>query len=180
MIIITALIILLLVLPLWHFLWESVFLPSFRLKVRLQLFQLRDELRHIRIVNPSLVSDDVFSQAERKLNTYIQGLAFIDPFVLRQTDRFLKADVELSERLMKKNQAFDAAAPPQVIAIVEKGVRLAAMSAYVNSGGWMVYALPLATAVLCWSKFRSTLRTLSSASDHDVDKIVDSRLRFAD
>ncbi|MGH8330614.1 MAG: hypothetical protein ACRER3_22985, partial [Pseudomonas fluorescens] len=52
-----------------HFVFESILAPSFRLKLRFEIFALRDELRLLKIECESSLHDKHFEYLQSSLNT---------------------------------------------------------------------------------------------------------------
>lgn len=140
------------------------FLPSFRLRMRFKLFAIRDELRNIRICNPSILDGAIFTEAERRINVSIQLLGHIDPFLIEQCRKDLEADKALTEKIDKRLAQFESKAPVQVLQLTDAAAKIAIYTAIANSGGWIIYAPPIATACAFFSKIkRTTDRSAQSA-----------------
>ena len=161
-----------LVIPMWHFFWESIVLPSLRLRMRFRLFALRDELRSMRITNPAILEESVFIEAERRINATIQVLPSVDPFVLQRFHKELSADKPLIEKIEKRAAQFEAKAPAQVLQLMDETAKIGLCTAFANSGAWAIYAIPLATAIFLLKKLKLAVREVVTAPPHELEKIV--------
>jgi hypothetical protein len=74
----TILLSVMMLLTLAHFIYESIVAPSLRLKIRYDLFALRDELRFLKIKRGSSLDDKHYVYLQDSINTMISHLARYD------------------------------------------------------------------------------------------------------
>ncbi|MDB0616235.1 hypothetical protein PL372_11915 [Tenacibaculum dicentrarchi] len=103
----TTIFIILIVFGIFHFIYESILMPSFRLELRYKLFELRDELRNIKSEENSKVSDDVFDILEGTVCTVINRLPFfslsaqMDAFKEYESNKSFQNRVEKRKKFLK-------------------------------------------------------------------------------
>lgn len=139
-------ILLFVLLALWHFVYESILAPSWRMRLRNQLFACRDELRCIRIEDDEL-PQEVFLCLQQMLNNAILYLHAIRPSTLHE----LKSEIESNaglRRLVANRRKIIADCGIQEIQQIDRKVTMIISEAFVaNAGGWLVYMVPIALCV---------------------------------
>src|SRR5258708_36909923 len=61
----------LVILAIFHFVYQTILAPSFKFEARLKLFRLRDRLRRLKIDNSDLLNDRLFCEIQERINRQI-------------------------------------------------------------------------------------------------------------
>jgi hypothetical protein len=144
--------ILLFVLGLFHFLYESIIAPSIREVLRYKLFALRDDLRQLKHDEPNACSDEVFVILQESLNNSINLTKIVTWRLINQIKHLIannpivRAEVERRRRIL-------ASCPSQLVRqIREKQLDLLIWATAVNNGGALFYVwLLLPFFVIFWA-----------------------------
>src|SRR5262245_60473492 len=83
-----------LLLALFHFIYESILAPSLRLSLRHNLFGLRDELRRLKVQYGDAFDDTHFLYLQGSINTMIAMIPRYDLATLYYAQRAYKRDAE--------------------------------------------------------------------------------------
>jgi hypothetical protein len=130
---------------LWHFIYEAIILPSVRQDLRNQLFRLRDELRSIAI--DGYVGRDVeaFNLLHESLNGLVNRVSLITFSVIFDIKSAIHNDKHLEEKIKKRQAILDDCLNTEVKKINEQLGQLITTACIANSGGWLIYIIPLVT-----------------------------------
>jgi hypothetical protein len=138
------------ILAVWHFVYESILLPANRLHLRNRLFMVRDELRRLKI--DGQVSEDdqkVYDNIHEGINVFLGKMpqvtfsAVVSLVVAKNHDENLKRRLE-SRRLEIANCKNE-----KIKAVSEKTNSILFDALLYNSGGWFMYIVPIAVCVAC-------------------------------
>ena len=129
------------IMAIWHYWWEIAIAPSARLKLRFELFRLRDKLRELRYTKPNDLSPELFEQLSETVNTGIQILKHIDPFFIFEARRAFRKDEQLA-RVVRARLALIESAIEEVQDIHRGVADIAFKALPYNVGGWYVYIVP--------------------------------------
>jgi hypothetical protein len=126
-----------------HFVYESILAPSFRLKLRFDLFALRDELRRLKIERDSGLNDEHFEYLQGSLNTLISVLYRFDFATLNAVERETRRDPEVKARIERRVRVLDDCIVVECQSIRSRTLRIAVMALGVNNGVACLYLLPI-------------------------------------
>jgi len=155
-----------------HFIYEGIIAPSLRLEVRFKLFQLRDDLRMLKIEHAEKLDDRHFHYLQDSINNVIRGLPNFSLAMLYDLMERISKDRELKARLDARAKILDDCQIEQARKIREQGVRLVQQALSINSGGWWFYILPIVVAVVCYASTKNLIRSIASLSEPDFQKVV--------
>ena len=161
----------LIALAVWHYVYENIVAPSVRMLLRNRVFMLRDKLRKIKMTD-SRLTDEVFTVLEESLNksiTYLHALK-ISRFVDFQT-AFEHAKA-LRARIEKRREIVTSCAVPEVLEIDEDLATSLHVALGINSGGWMIWIIPILLAVGFWKRVGATLRKLNLIPVNDAVRVL--------
>lgn len=141
-----------------HFIYEGIVAPSLRMKLRNQMFELRDELRHLHATDDRCTRE-AFDIAHSGINQYINRLHIV---TLSLMSRFKAAyrDKAFREEVERRRKALDACKSSELQSIVSRANHNIEAAFAANSGMWFVYLAPLAMAVLFVTTLTSKLHGL--------------------
>ena len=168
----TYLIYALVIVTAWHFLWEVVLAPSFRLRLRYEMFCLRDELRWLYHRKPDGDDKEVFRYLQGSVNSVIRLLPGIDFSLRFMVERAIAKDEQLRERIKKRRKRIDACGNREVRQLEGRIVRVARQAFIVNTGGWLIYLAPLAIAFLCFDAITRFVRDALLLPESELKRIT--------
>jgi hypothetical protein len=139
-------IIVLAVIALWHFIYESILLPSIRLHLRNRLFVLRDELRAHRVESDN-VDEKAFDLVSKGINNYLTRLPMINIGLRVEFERKVKEDPSLVDKLKERRKVI-VESNDESLKQIYHDVNVVLEYAFVaNSGGWFIYLVPIAVLI---------------------------------
>jgi hypothetical protein len=97
----------LIVFALYHFVYESILAPSERLKLRFELFELRDRLRALKVDHSDYLEDRHFHYLQDSLNSLICLLGRFDLATLSRIELEFQLDPELRRRSEMRTAILD-------------------------------------------------------------------------
>ena len=169
----------LLVIVLFHFVYESLLAPSLRLRLRFDLFVLRDRVRNLKIDNPKEFQDKHFHHLQDSINTLIALLARFDIATLSRIEAEMKSDPALKRRADERSRILDDCQLEEARKIRHQTLRLASVALALNSGGWFVYIVPTLAIVAVWfglsgyvSSFQGRIKTVIAIPETDINRFA--------
>ncbi len=155
----------------WHFVYESIVVPSYRLQLRFELFALRDELRFLKIVHGEEFDDEAFNVLHTAMNSLISRLHAINIRTLYLASQALEQQ-EWKERVAKSRHAIGECKIDRVKEIDSECFSAFRRVFIANSGGWAAYVVPIAILAAGLRKVAAAIRSLVYISDRERDKII--------
>jgi hypothetical protein len=159
-------------LVLFHFVYESILAPSFRLKLRFELLCLRDELRMLKIQLGDSLGDEHFHRLRDSINALISMLYRFDVVTLATLQREIRRRPDLRDRVELRARLLDSCGVPQAQRIRQRSLVIATKAIAVNSGGWCVFLVPPALAYLGIYRLRTLVKASVSLSEWDLSRVV--------
>lgn len=156
----SAIILIAVLLAILHFVYESIVLPSIRMRLRDNLFRLRDELRRIRIDQPEKCDRQVFLFLDTGICRFLNKLSLMTFALKHDVDRAMEHDPSLKneiERRLRAVESCDSAEFRRIYGDVHKVLTCALLA---NSGAWFFYLIPIALAVCCFSRVATAVKEL--------------------
>lgn len=130
-------------LAIFHFWWDGIIAPSVRLEMRYELFKMRDSLRRLKIDHGEQVNDELFDVLQHMLNNelaFLHRATFGNLYFAykRYGDKEdLKLGFEKFTKLVEESHL------DEVKAIAHRSSLIVVCALIVNSGGWLVYVVPI-------------------------------------
>jgi len=130
----------------FHFVWEAILAPSFRLSLRYELFRMRDLVRKLHHECPDDCSEDVYRYLQGGINNGIRLLPKTDLVLLSAIEQAMKTDEALRKRIEKRRELLDACINPDVKQIRTDVQKISQKALLINLGGWAIYVVPVIVA----------------------------------
>lgn len=127
----------------YHFIYESILIPSTRLNIRYQLFKLRDELRRLKIEKDKEISDEVFHYLNDSINASIKLLPYVSLSLILAAKKRIENDEKAREEIERKIQLVANCSVPEIKSISASTVKHATHAFICNTGSWVIYLLPI-------------------------------------
>jgi hypothetical protein len=140
--------VILFVLAMWHFVYESLLLPTIRLKYRYKLFELRDQLRRLSIKNDPEINKDVLGLVDHAISTSISRLPFLSITLLFSAKKTVLSNEALRKKVEKQLDDIKACKSREVQDIFDLTTKYSGSVVIANSGGWIPYLMAILIPVL--------------------------------
>jgi hypothetical protein len=155
----------------FHFLYEMIVAPSLRLNLGFRLFALRDQLRRLKMTAADELDDRHFHGLQDSLNALVRTLDVFDLSLLVRLRNLAKQDAAFRARVEARASVLDGSDMPEFLEIRKRSIRIALEALAVNSGGWIVYLIPVLFAVSFYSRVKILVRAFASISGPDLCRI---------
>ncbi len=97
----------LIMLSIMYYVYESIILPSIRLRIRYKIFELRDKLRLLKIEKANELDDLTFKYCQESLNMLLAFLHRYDLSSFVEAERFLRRNPTLYKRVLKRREVLE-------------------------------------------------------------------------
>jgi hypothetical protein len=162
----------LVILAAWHFVYDGILLPSFRLKLRYRLFELRDRLRLVKVQERSKLSDEVFSTLQGGINTGLRLLPYTDFHLAKRIDEAIRSDEGLRRRIEQRVASVAACPVEEAKQIYADLQRVAGDAFFANTAGWLIYVLPVILSIFFIQSIKERIQQVISIPEPEVTKVV--------
>lgn len=152
----------LLLLALFHFAYESIVAPTFRLQIRHQLFELSEDLKLLKQRHQRKEGEKIFHYLQDAVNNLSNTINRFEVVEVAQAITRVEKDKELRQRLEARVKALDSCEVPEIKALWKKIAKRAIKIIEVNSGGWFFYLVPIALFNVCLKKLHQIAKALVS------------------
>jgi len=165
-----------LVVAFYHFVYESILAPSWRLKLRFELFVLRDRVRTLKIENPGGFQDRHYHYLQDSINTLLSLLARFDWATLSLLEAEMKRDPEFQRQSDERSQVLDDCELEEAKLIRRASLRIATVAFALNSGGWFIYVVPPmvigAGLVSYYSSFKRRIKSIVAIPEAEINRVA--------
>lgn len=158
-----------------HLLFESIIAPSLRMKLRFELFSLRDDLRMLKASRDLSLSDWQFECLQESLNVLIAVLHRFDGAILVTIEHELRHNPLLRAQADACARILDACTSRRARAIRARSVQIAMAALAVNSGGWLIYVLPVLLLAVGYSRIKRLIASALTLSESHLVRAPDRR-----
>ncbi len=155
----------------YHFVYESILAPSFRLSLRFRLFVLRDEVRKLKIECKSALDDNHFLFLQSWINFLIAVLHKFDIASLVRAELESRRQPDMVLRTEQRSKILDDCNIPRARDIRDEAVKIAVKAILVNSGAWIVFLAPIVLCTVGYGNMKKKIRFLTTMSGRDFQKI---------
>jgi len=156
----TTLFIVIFVLGMFHFIYESTILPSLRLELRYKLFNLRDQLIQLKANESEIIADDVFNAMENAICTSINRLPYLSLYLINEGNKEYSENEHFKKRVDNKIELLENCGNDKVIHINNKLLKYVSYAFIVNAGGWSYIFLPILCLVLFLKYVTSSIKSI--------------------
>lgn len=161
-----VLLFILFILAIYHLIYESIIMPSVRLKLRYDLFEWRDKLIYIQCTQ-SVMSEKDFNLVHSYINAAINRLPYYSLSLLFRVNKDIERNPHLRKQVEHHSNAINAIDNKDVQEII-KGVNKTTLKAFWgNFGAWALYLIPILIVLIlllfCVDSVRSLWNTCSNS-----------------
>lgn len=162
----------LLIAAVYHFVLESIIAPSARLEMRFKLFELRDDLRRLKLAHADGLDDKHFHYLQDSINAQIASLYRYDVAMFVMARLRYERDAEFKKLCDGRARILDDCGVDAVREIRRQSLRVVAAALGVNSAGWLVFIVPGAVVAACLSAIKQQIKRLASLTPRDLDSVI--------
>lgn len=151
----------------WHFIYEGIIAPQLRLKLRHDLFIVRDELRNLLL---SVSQDDHDTRRALKiistaLESWLDRMSSFSLYVVFKIKKDVDNNKELKEIVEKELDFIRRSSNDTLKSIDKKFNKICASALFVNSGGLLPYLVmifvPVLITLFAYSNIKKFINTIS-------------------
>ena len=146
----------LIVLAVWHFVYETILLPSIRWNLRNELFALRDRLRNV-VIEKQKYDKTVFDLVHNVLNNYINRLHWVDLRFEFKFREILKNNPAIRKEVEQNLQKIEESKNQEIKAVFNQTKSILCRAFAANIGGFLFYLIPLVFIVFSIEKLLSII-----------------------
>ncbi len=180
---IELLIVAVLVVTIWHYVYEGAIVPAIRIDLRYKMFALRDRLRKAKESAGSEFNDELFSFIDGAISARIRHLPFLNLWIAYFINKEVHKNSELNAAVFRRWEEIGKCPVQEVKNIDRLMARYHLFALLTNSGGWLIFLLPflmLAVCVisilgfyqLCKNKIREKLLRISLAPESQIRRVA--------
>lgn len=154
-----------------HFVYENILVPSFRLKLRFKLFELRDRLRILKLEHSEQISDELFEYLQDSINRAIKILHQIDVKTLFWLSKSIEIESVLSEMRIR-NRLINECPIGEIKQIEQSLTKTVGYTLVVNNGALLFYVVPFFAGFVWLNELKKWIKILVNIPDSEASKIV--------
>jgi len=147
---------------LWHYIYENLIAPNLRLKIIHDLFTERDNLYAIKIL------EDTQEVDKKAIEIIDQNIKFMKVRMseitinrLLQFQKLYKSDEKLRSKIDSQELKISSSKNSDIKNIDKKLNNIAINALLINSGGWLIYLLPLAIIKVMFTDLIQSAKQIS-------------------
>ncbi len=172
-----TLIIVFIALVIIHFIYDGIILPSVRFKFRLRIFEIRDELRSLKITHSNDLSDELYHDLHESINISIRFLHQMDLKTLFWANRYVKNHHDVvADIISRRNSLLEECKLGEINNLTSELYKNVGYALIFNNGVLLVllspFAIPLIFAMSLFSEIKSLIRMLVSIPENEIEKEV--------
>ena len=164
---IAFLIVVLFTLALYHWAYESAIAPSLRLGARYKLFALRDELRSFSAQRGIQLDHAAIRLLEESINSSIEYMREINFGLALAFKRRCTSDESFRKRVERRYSVIESCRDPEFQAFRKRYEYIFGKITMINTGGWLIYVVPIAVIIVFWKTLCRMLIKLSVVPGDD-------------
>ncbi len=155
-----------------HFVYDGIVLPSMRLKLRFQLFRLRDELRWRMRGGSENITGEVYEYLQRAINNTINLLPIVDLQLIVTASRVLSQDVELQRRINEIIARIDRCDSEDAKRLHKETIETVDKAFLFNTGAGLAYLVPLALVYAGFSRLSAVAKRIVLIPELEMERIL--------
>ena len=142
----------LILLAAYHFVYESIILPTERLDLRYKLFKERDNLRILKMNDKDgKITDDIFKLLDTTICNSIDLLPQYTISLFYNADKELRLNKNLRAKVEKRNQLIEGYEVEEIKEIGNNVYHHVGKAFLLNFGSWIVYLLPFLILIILYA-----------------------------
>ena len=150
----------------FHFIYQSIILPTRRERISYKLFALRDDVRLLAYNQKGELNDELIEYLESTINNSINCLPLINFKLLADAQKIVSKNIHLQEIIEKNKELLKKYATDDILLLEKKKRKILIETLLCNTFGSLVYIVPavIFTKVLfgTFSKLKQSIGTFGS------------------
>ena len=148
----------------WHYVWEGILAPSFRMEFRMRQFELRDQLRWLRYTDPDLDSR-AYNIVQDAINNSILFMGEVGLFSMFHILSLVKEDKALAKRIEGRWEHVEQCKSDELKTINSELATGFSRALAINSGAWLI---PLAFLISAAALVVNPFKRFLAMPEHDA------------
>ena len=140
------------ILSIFHFIYEGIVAPTLRVYQRNKLFVLRDKLREIDYQELKGNDKYAYEYIERGLNNIISNLPKLNSYSFHRYIEKIEKDSKLKKEITTRSEKIKQTSIQDLKEIYEEAGKVTYDTVCINSGAWFIYLIPIVLSILFFSK----------------------------
>jgi hypothetical protein len=166
------LILVLMLMALWHWVYESLVAPSLRQSLRLELGWLHQELQDSMGAEADPSRHEPWRMLEESVCVLDLLLEKFDAVTVASVAFELRRDPVLRARAEARGRMLDGSGSAAVRRVRQRTLDLAAKAVAINSGGWCIFIVPLALVRVGMRRLGRAIAASVSLSNGELRRIA--------
>lgn len=162
----------LIIVSLFHFIYEAIVLPSIRQHYRNRLFALRDRLRSIYINQKDAIDYEIFNLIHDSLSNFINRIHTLTISTEAEFVRMYNTDENFRKIIDKRRTMVDGCEHKELKRIVEQANAILKRSFIANAGAWFIYIIPIVLMAHFFQKISRTAKEIFVLSGNELDGLI--------
>jgi hypothetical protein len=166
-------------LSVYHFIYDSILLPSLRLDLRYRLFVNRDKLVKLKILHNDKISDDIFNSLYSSINGALNRLPYLSVSLYLDAKKEFESNEQLRNKVEKRIQLINSCPIEEIRKISNATSNITFFAFALNTGSWILYLLPILILVYVVKQIfklafglKRLAQELTFTPDYEFDKLV--------
>ena len=166
-------------LALFHFVYEAILAPSFRMKLHFELCALRDDLRRLNWTRGRELTRENYAYLDDALLCLDSMLHRFDVGTLTAVRQELARNPELKREVEQRGKVLDGCPMIEAIEIRDGLLRIASRALLINHGAWCIYVLPAVFGCFSLGSARMLIRSAVSVPKSELLRITPNAVERA-
>ena len=161
----------------WHFIYENMIRPNIQLQLKHKLFIERDRLRNLELENQLNDIDIVaIKNIDENINMMIDRMSEITLYDAVQIQQLYNSDADIRAEIDVLEEKIKASKNLTIEKVDNSLTQIATRGILSNSGGWLIYLVPIAIVQSSIKKINQLSRDLTIISDNKYENINTRRI----
>ena len=156
----------------WHFVYESILVPTMRLGLRYKLFAIRDRLRMLKSCNHDEIPEVIFDSLNHSANVTINNIPYITISALFSAKKIYDNDILVRKEIDRRIKGVNECKVAEIQSLNRSLIKCAAEAFIINSGGWLLYALPFAIIVFILAIILQQISQIKSSIKGQIQQLT--------
>ncbi len=162
----------LVIVAVFHFVYDGIVLPSIRQHFRNKLFILRDELRSIYIDEKDTIDREIFNLVHDSLSNFINRIHILTISTRKDFVKRYSGDKGFKKEIDKRRTMVEKYDHQKLKNIIKEADQILKYSFIANSGAWFVYVIPIAFVVWSMKKISDTAKEIFVIPGNEADQLM--------
>lgn len=166
------------VLALAHFLYESVIAPSWRFRIRLEMFALRDRIRDLKIESPESFDDEAFEFIESSISTAVSLCSSVSFMMIARANREFAQNAAAARQAEERARRIVNCGNEEAVQAWNTMRRLVLKALVVNHAMFLVWLVPIAFGALLIGRISQSIVQILASPIREVQRLTETEDRL--